>query len=82
MENVCHKYVLQVAKAKETLGTLEEELYIIRIKLKDHPTHSDYLKELKRVTLDMTITLNELEHSQYMLDECELRLRTEEKYND
>jgi len=82
MENVCHKYVLQVIKAKETMGMLEEELHDIRLKLKTNPTHAGYLKELKKITLDMTITLNELEHCQYMLDECQMSLKTEEKYND
>lgn len=83
MENVCHKYVLQVVKAKEMLGTLEEELHDIRLKLKTNPAHADHLKELKKITLDMTITLNELEHCQYKLDECQAaNLKTEEKYND
>lgn len=83
MENVCHKYVLQVVKAKEMLGTLEAELHDVRNRLKINPTHSGYLKELKKITLDMTITLNELEHCQYMLDECQAsQLKAEEKYND
>ena len=82
MENVCQKYVLQIVKAKETLGTLEEDLHNIRIQLKNNPNHSNLLKELKQVTLDMTITLNELEHSQHMLEECQCKLQSEEKYND
>lgn len=82
MENACHKYVLQVVKAKETLGILEGDLHNIRIKLKSNPTDAGHLKELKKITLDMTITLNELEHCQYMLDECQMNLKAEEKYND
>lgn len=83
MENVCHKYVLQVIKAKETMGMLEAELHEIRLKLRTNPTHSGYLKDLKKITLDMTITLNELEHSQSQLDDCKLELqKAEERYND
>ncbi len=83
MENVCDKYVQQLNKAKETMGILEGELHDIRLKLKNEPTHANYLKELKKITLEMTITLNELEHCQYRLDECKaLQLKTEEKYND
>ena len=83
MENVCDRYALEVKKAKETVAMLESELYEIRIKLRDEPNHSGYLQELKKITLDMTITVNELEHSQSRYDECKMALlRAEEKYND
>ena len=83
MENSCDRYVLQVKKAKETVGILEGELHQIRLKLKTAPTNADFLRELKRITLDMTITLNELEHSQSMLDDCKVQyMKEEEKYND
>ena len=83
MENACKKYVLQVNKARETINILESELSEISRKLKATPTDANYLKELKRVTLDMTITLNELEHSQSLLEECHAQsVKAEEKYND
>ena len=83
MELPCEKYQQQVKKAKETVGILENELHQIRLKLKNAPTDAAFLKELKRITLDMTITLNELEHSQNLLDECrEKNARIEERYND
>jgi len=83
MENSCDRYVLQVKKAKETVAILENELHQIRLKLKNNPMDANFLRELKRVTLDMTITLNELEHSQSMLDDCKVQyMKTEEKYND
>jgi len=83
MENSCDRYVLQVKKAKETVGVLENELHQIRLKLKTAPTSAEYLRELKRITLDMTITLNELEHSQGLLDDCKIQfMKEEEKYND
>jgi len=83
MENPCNKYILQVKKAKETVGILEDELYQIRLKLRNNPTSADFLKELKRITLDMTITLNEIEHSQSLLDDCKnYSLKAEENFND
>jgi len=83
MENACHRYVLQVMKAKETMGMLEAELHEIRLNLRNNPTHSGHLKDLKKITLDMTITLNELEHCQSMLEDCQAsQLKAEEKYND
>ena len=83
MENSCDRYVLQVKKAKETAAVLENELHQIRLKLKNNPTNADSLRELKRITLDMTITFNELEHSQSMLDDCKSQfMKMEDKYND
>lgn len=83
MENSCDRYVLQVKKAKETVGVLEAELHQIRLKLRNAPTDATLLRELKRITLDMTITLNELEHSQSMFDDCKVQfMKEEERYND
>ena len=70
MEENCQKYKQQVIKAKETVGVLEEELYQIRLKLQKNPNNAGYMQELKNTTLDMTITLNELEHSQNAFDDC------------
>lgn len=83
MENVCHKYMLQIQKVRETIDYLENELDRIRKKLKDSPNHSDSLRELKQRTLDMTITLNELEHCQSMLEDCEATYaKVEVKYKN
>ena len=77
------KYTQQIIKAKETLGILENELHQIRLKLRNSPTDSEYLKELKRITLGMTIALNDLEHSQSTLDEYrDEHRKMEERYND
>lgn len=70
MEEKCQKYKQQVTKAKETVGIIEEELYQIRLKLQKDPTNAVFLQQLKNTTLDMTITLNELEHCQNALEEC------------
>lgn len=61
-------YLQQISKAKETIAILENELHQIRLKLQKSPNNAIHLQELKRINLDMTITLNELEHSQSFLD--------------
>jgi hypothetical protein len=70
MENICHSFALQVIKTKATLATLENDLHNIRQKLNDNPNHAGHLKVLKNITLDITITMNELEHCESKLDEC------------
>lgn len=83
MENICQRYLLELQKVKETAALLESELDGLKLKLRANPIHSGYLKDLKRVSLDMTITLNELEHCQSKLDECyAVQRKAEEKYND
>ena len=69
MNDSCKLYSDQVKKAKETVALLENQLHEIRLKIqKDNK--AEYYQELRQLTLDMTITLNELEHSQYNLDQC------------
>jgi hypothetical protein len=70
MEEICQKYKQQVNKAKETVALIEDEMYQIRLKLQKDPNNAVYLQELKNTTLDMTITLNELEHSQNAFEQC------------
>lgn len=70
MEEICQKYRQQVNKAKETMEKIENELQQIKTKLQKSPNNANYLQELKNTTLDMTITLNELEHSQHKLEQC------------
>ena len=68
MELSHQDYLHQVKKAKETVGILEHELHQVRLKLQKSPNSAMHLQELKKVNLDLTITLNELEHSQSFLD--------------
>lgn len=83
MENDCHKYAQQLAKANETLRSLQTDLNNIRQTLKNNPTSAEGLRTLKQLTLDMTITLNEVEHSQYQLEQCRsATAKMEERYND
>lgn len=70
MEDNCQKYKQQVNKAKETLAFIEEQLYQIRLKLQKDSNNAVFHQELKNTTLDMTITLNELEHSQNAFEQC------------
>lgn len=69
MNDSCQIYVDQVKKAKATIEMLEKELHEIRLKIQKYNDANDY-QVLRKLTLDMTITLNELEHSQFNLDQC------------
>ena len=69
MDNSCQLYEQQVKKAKETIAILETKLEELTLNLEK--TNSSFvLQELRKTTLDMTITQNELEHSQFNLDKC------------
>ena len=70
MKESCQKYEQQITKAKETIGLIEQELNRVRLKLQNDPNNAVYMQELKNISLDMTITLNELEHSESALEDC------------
>lgn len=70
MKESCQKYEQQITKAKETIGLIEQELHQVRLKLQNDPNNAIYMQELKNINLDMTITLNELEHSESALENC------------
>ena len=69
MNDSCQIYEQQVSKAKETVAILEDKLHEVRLKIQKS-NKAEYLQELRKITLDMTITLNELEHCQYNLEQC------------
>lgn len=69
MNDSCQFYEQQVKKAKETVGILEDKLNEIRLKIQKSNRAED-LQQLRKITLDMTITLNELEHCQYNFEQC------------
>lgn len=69
MNDSCQMYVDQIKKAKETVEMLENQLHEIRLQIQKNNDANDY-QMLRKLTLDMTITLNELEHSQFNLDQC------------
>lgn len=62
------EYEMQIKKAYETIGFLEDKLNKVKLKLEKNPEDATVKRELKQVTLDMTITLNELEHAQSELE--------------
>lgn len=84
MKDHRQQYLQEISKAKETVGILESELHEIRLKLQKMPMDAVLMQDLKKVTLDMTITLNELEHSQTAYERClqEYTISKEAKYND
>ena len=55
-------YEKQLVIAKETLEMLEDELHLIRQSLKENPIDPEKMRDLRNLTLDMTITLNEIEN--------------------
>lgn len=63
-----NEYLSHKKKAKETIVILEKKLLQIQTWLKKSPDNSVYLRELKKTNLDLTITINELEHVQSVLD--------------
>lgn len=64
------EYEMQIKKAYETISLLEEKLNHVQLKLQKSPDDAIFRRELKQITLDMTITLNELEHAQSVLENC------------
>ena len=69
MNDSCQMYVDQVKRAKETVEMLENQLHEIRLKIQKHNDANDY-QMLRKLTLEMTITIIELEHSQFNLVQC------------
>lgn len=66
----CQEYEYQIEKAQETVKILEERLRAVRTKLDQKPEDAIFKRELKQLTLDMKITMNELEHAQTELAIC------------
>lgn len=71
MEPHCLQYLAQISRAKDELASLEQQLHEIRLKLRHEPEHPAHLREMRSVTLEMTITLNEIEHCQERYDQCQ-----------
>jgi hypothetical protein len=65
-------YRRQYKNAQETLKTLEKQKAEIDFKLDSDPICSHLHKELRTVNLDIKITLNEIEHIESHLFECEI----------
>lgn len=73
MKDPCNLYKSQYSKAKETLDILQQQKYQIDNNLKSDPISSDLHQELRRINLDIKITINELEHAENDIVKCELK---------
>ena len=54
-------YEKQLERAKQLRDELENQLFEIKSFLNENPANPSKLRELKRITLDMTIANNEIE---------------------
>lgn len=54
-------YEKQLERAKQLRNELENQLFEIKSFLNENPANPSKLRELKRITLDMTIANNEIE---------------------
>lgn len=61
------EYQLQIENASQTLKRLHNRLLQIENSLHKDPDNACFLRELKSICLDITITENELEHAQFRL---------------
>ncbi len=67
-------YKSQYKKAKETLAILEIQKTKINLDLELNPISASLNKDLRMINLDIKITLNEMEHAEFRLQECEMNL--------
>ena len=73
MNDPCKLYKSQYKKAKETLAILEIQKTQINLNLEPNPISASLNKELRMVNLDIKITLNEIEHAEYSIHQCEMK---------
>ncbi|KIA86233.1 hypothetical protein [Flavobacterium sp. AED] len=73
MNDPCQLFKSQHKKAKETLDALEQEKQQIELNLESNPISSDLNKKLRKINLDIKITMNELEHADYSIEKCEIK---------
>jgi len=72
MKDSWNLYKRQYKKAKETLEILEKQKAQIEFDLKSNPICSTLHKDLRKINLDIKITVNELEHVASGIKKCEL----------
>lgn len=73
MNDPCNLFKSQYKKAKETLVILEVQKAEINLKLESNPSSATLHKDLRTINMDIRITLNELEHAESCIQECELK---------
>jgi hypothetical protein len=70
MSDLCQLYSEQLSNDKKTISILENELHEIRLKILKSNNNPEYLQEFKKITLEMSRILNEIETHQLNVDEC------------
>ncbi len=71
MKDPCTLYRSQRNKAQEVLEILKKQRDEINEKLKLNESSAVLHKELRTVNLDIKITVNEIDHAEYNIQECE-----------
>ena len=71
MTDPCILYKSQRQKAQNVLEILEKQRDEINDKLKLNESSAILHKELRIVNLDIKITVNEIDHANYNIQECE-----------
>lgn len=71
MKDPCTLYKSQRQKAKDVLEILEKQRDEINEKLKLNESSASLHKELRSINLDIKITINEIDHAEYNIQECE-----------
>lgn len=62
------EYDLQAKKARAAIVKIEEKINLVKNSLFLTPECPTLRRELRNLTLDMTITINELEHAESALE--------------
>ena len=70
MSDLCQLYSEELSNNKKTISVLENELHEIRVKILKSNNNPEYIKEFKKITLEMSKVLNEIEIHQLKVDEC------------
>lgn len=70
MSDLCQLYSEQLSNAKKTISALENELHEVRLKVLKSNNNPEHLQEFKKITLEMSKVLNEIEIHQLNMDEC------------
>jgi hypothetical protein len=71
MKDPCDLYKSQRKRAKEVLDLLEKQRAEVNYKLESDASCAHLHKELRTLNMDIRITLNEIEHAEYNIQECE-----------
>jgi len=76
MEDPCNLYRSQYKKANDILKILEKHKAEIDFQLKSNASSAALHKDLRTVNLEIKISLNEMEHAEFCIQECESKYNT------